>query len=136
MMITIPVRVALALFLCFTVTGSAGTALAAEEEGEVRYQVIRLLSETIVPPVATIQLGTVVIWVNEDRNPAKIQFTNGDGMVIACDGSESFIADPEKIISQMIPYAGVESICLVQRGRFDYTVKRETGTLQGTIVVR
>ena len=86
--------------------------------GEVQYQVIRLLSEEIVPSLITIQLGTVVIWVNEDSKPTEIQFTNASGMVIACDGSKSYIADPEQIISQMIPYAGVESLCFVQKGKF------------------
>ena len=112
------------------------TAFAQEKEEEVHYQVIRLLSEKIVPSVATIQLGTVVIWVNEDTQPTEIKFTIADGMIIGCDGSKSYIADPEQIISEQIPYAGVESLCLVQRGTFDYTVTRGTRALQGTIIVQ
>ena len=128
--------VRIGLFLCFSLMYPTGIAFAQAKNEEVKYQVIRLLSEKIVPSVATIQLGTIVIWVNEDSKPTKIQFTNANGMVIACDGSESYIADPEQIISRMVPYAGVESICLVQRGTFDYTLKRGTRTLQGTIIVQ
>lgn len=123
------------MLLCCTLLCITGTALTQEKKDEVHYQVIRLLSEKIVPSVATIQLGTVVIWVNEDSKPTEIKFTNASGMVISCDGSDTHIADPEKIISTLIPHAGLESLCLVQKGTFDYTVQRETGTLQGTIVV-
>ena len=126
----------IALLLCFTLLYLAGIPFAQEKETEVQYQVIRLLSEEIVPSTTIIQLGTVVIWVNEDCKPTKIQFTNPNSMVIACDGSKSFIADPERIISQMIPCAGVESLCLVQKGEFTYEVKRESRKLQGTIIVK
>jgi len=125
----------IALLLCFTLLYLAGITFAQEKEVEVKYQVIRLSFEEIVPSLITIQLGTVVIWVNEDSKPTEIQFTNAAGMVIACDGSKNYIADPEKIISQMIPYAGVESICLVQRGKFKYVVKRGSQELKGTIIV-
>lgn len=127
--------VRIALLLCFALMYLIGMVCAQEKEAEVQYQVIRLLSEEIVPSTAIMQLGTVVIWVNEDCKPTEIQFTNPNGMVIACDGSKSFIADPERIISQMIPCAGVESLCLVQKGEFTYVVKRESRKLQGTIIV-
>jgi len=136
MKIRMTVRVALLLHFCFTLIFGTGIAFAQEKEGEVHYQVVRLLSEKIVPSIVTIQLGTVVIWVNEDTQPTEITFTNADGMVIACDGSEGDSADPEQIISSRVPHAGVESLCLVQRGRFEYTVKRGTRALQGTIVVQ
>lgn len=125
----------IAVLLCFTLLYLAGITLAQEKEAEVQYQVIRLLSEEIVPSLITIQLGTVVIWVNEESKPAEIQFTNASGIVIACDGSKSYIANPEQIISQMIPYAGVESLCLIQKGEFKYVVKRGSRELKGTIIV-
>mgnify|MGYP001815750280 CR=1 FL=1 len=128
-------NIRITLLLCFTLMYLTGMAFAQEKEVEVQYQVIRLLPDKIVPSVKTIKLGTVVIWVNEDCKPTEIQFTNPNGMVIACDGSKSFIADPERIISQMIPCAGVESLCLVQKGEFTYEVKRGSRKLKGTIRV-
>ena len=125
----------IALLVCFTLWYLAGITFAQEKEVNVQYQVVRLLSEEIVPSLITIQLGTVVIWVNEESKPTEIQFTNASGMVIACDGSKSYIADPEQIISQMIPYAGVESLCFVQKGKFKYVVKRGSPELTGTIIV-
>ena len=136
MKIKIVVSIALLLHFCLTVMYATTTAFAQEKEEEVHYQVIRLLSDKIVPSVTTIQLGTVVMWVNEDTQPTEIKFTNADGMVIACDGSEGDSSDPEQIISERVPYAGVESLCLVQRGTFDYTVTRGPHALQGTIVVQ
>jgi hypothetical protein len=123
------------LFYCCTVLlCCAGVALSQYDE-VAPYQVIRLLPDTIVPPVARIKLGTVVIWVNQDSQAAEIQFTNANGMVISCDGSDDFIADPEQIISANIPHAGLESLCLIQRGEFNYIVQRGSGVLSGTIIV-
>ena len=123
------------LLLCTTLLYLTGIAPAQETEVEVTYQVIRLLSNKIVPSVTTITLGTVIIWVNEDSKSAEIRFTNAHGIVIACDGSKSNIADPEKVITQMIPLAGVESICLVQKGEFNYVVKRGHWEFEGKIIV-
>jgi len=133
---TTKLTVRIGLILCFSLMYPTGITLAQDKEEEVHYQVIRLLSEKIVPSVATITLGMVVIWVNEDSKPTEIQFTNANGMVIACNGSKGDRADPEQIISAMVPHAGVESLCLIQRGTFEYTVKRGIRALQGTIVVK
>ena len=123
------------LLLCFTLMYLTGMASAQEKGVEVKYKVIRLLSNKIVPSVTTIKLGTVVIWVNEDSISTEIRFINAYGMVIACDGSKSTIADPEQVITQMIPLAGVESLCLVQKGEFNYVVKRGFWEFEGKIIV-
>ena len=135
----IRVRTSLSFYLCFTLLSVlyyTPITFAQEKDGEVRYQVIRLLSEEIVPSTAIIELGTVVIWVNENRQAAEIQFTNAQGMIISCDGADSYIADPQQIISARIPYAGLESLCLIQKGDFSYTVKRGLLELKGTIIVK
>ncbi len=127
--------IGIALLLGFTCMYLDGIPLAEEKEVKIDYQVIRLLPEKIVPQITTIKLGTVVIWVNEDSQPITIKFTNTNGMVIFCDGSKNSITDPEKIISQMIPCAGVESLCLVQKGEFKYVVKRGYWEYEGKIIV-
>lgn len=128
-------NIRITLLLCFTLMYLTGMAFAQEKEVEVQYQVIRLLPDKIVPSVKTIKLGTVVIWVNEDSRPAEIKFTNAQGIVIECDGSKSTIADPEQAITKMIPLAGVESLCLVQKGEFKYVVKRGFWEFEGMIIV-
>ena len=125
----------IALFLGLSIVYLTGMSFAQDRELERSYQVIRLLSGKIVPPVTTIKLGTVVIWVNEDSTPIEIRFASANDMVITCEGSKNSITDPEKIISQMIPCAGVESLCLVQKGEFRYIVKRGVWEFEGTIIV-
>jgi plastocyanin len=123
------------LLLGFTLLYLPGVSSAQDKEAEVTYQVIRLLSNKIVPSITTIKLGTVVIWVNEDSKPTEIRFANVNDMVITCEGAKNSVADPEKIISQMIPCAGVESLCLIQKGEFKYVVKRGFWEFEGTIIV-
>jgi plastocyanin len=123
------------LFLGFTLLYLAGMSSPHDNEVEVTYQVIRILSNKIVPSVTTIKPGTVVIWVNEDSTPIEIRFANANDMVITCEGSKNSITDPEKAISQMIPCAGVESLCLIQTGEFKYVVKRGFWEFEGTIIV-
>ena len=123
------------LLLCFTLICLGEISFGEEREAWLGYQVIRLLPEKIVPQFITIKVGTVLIWVNEDSNPITIEFTNASDMVISCAGSKNFIKDPEKIVSQMIPCAGVESLCIVQKGEFNYIVKRGPWEFGGTIIV-
>jgi hypothetical protein len=129
------IQVSVLLFCCCALLCCTDVALSQQEE-EAPYQVIRLLPDEIVPPVALIQLGTVLIWVNQDSQATEIQFTNANGMVISCDGSDDVIANPEEIISAQIPCAGLESLCLIQRGEFNYLVQRESRTLKGKIIVQ
>ena len=64
------------LLACFSsLIFFAGSAKSQKKE-QIKYKVIRLLSDEIIPSSATISLGTVVIWVNESREIVKIQFSN------------------------------------------------------------
>ena len=125
----------IALLLGCSLLYLTGMSFAQNKEVEKTYQVIRLLSNKIVPSVTTIKLGTVVIWVNEDSKPTEIRFVNANDMVITCEGSKNPIADPEKIIFEMIPCAGVKSLCLIQKGEFTYVVKRGYWEFEGKIIV-
>lgn len=126
---------AIVLLLGFTLLYLTGMSFAQDKEVEGTYQVIRLLSNKIAPSVTTIKLGTVVIWVNEDSKPTEIRFANANDTVITCEGAKNSIADPEKIVSQMIPCAGVESLCLIRKGEFKYVVKRGFWEYEGKIIV-
>ena len=125
----------MALFLGCSLMYLTGMSFAQDKEVERSYQVIRLLSNKIIPSVTTIKLGTVIIWVNEDSKPTEIRLANANDMVITCEGSKNSIADPEKIIFEMIPCAGVKSLCLIQKGEFKYVVKRGYWKYEGKIIV-
>lgn len=126
--------------ICLSVLLSVLNGLAesakCEQNGQIAYKVIRLLSDEIVPSTATIPIGTVVVWVNEDPETANIQFFNKDHSVSSCDGSARFRSDPGKVISVEVPFAKLESICLIQKGEFNYTVKRGNRTLDGKIIIQ
>ena len=108
----------------------------SQETVQTKYSVIRLLSDKIVPSVAIISLGTVVIWVNEAPETAEIIFTNAGNIATPCDGSARFNKDSDLIISEKILFAGLESICLIQKGEFNYVVKRKSRKLKGTIIAK
>ena len=127
--------------LIFFILLSAGLLLPSlgvcgEKEIETKYAVIRILPEKIVPPTAIINLGTVVIWVNENRETAEIKFTNIDNMVVSCDGSKRFAPNSKNPPTAKLPYSELDSICLIQKGEFNYTVTRGTVTSKGTIIVK
>lgn len=107
---------------------------AGEEPSTMQYTVIRLLANDIVPSPATITQGTVIIWLNEAQQTAEIQFNSND-IAASCNGST-----PQQPVQQslafQIPFGKVESICLVQKGEFGYTVKRGSQLLTGKICVK
>ena len=124
------------LFTCFSILIVFAQTAKAEDNEQVQYKVIRLLSDAIIPLTLTIRLGTVVIWVNEDRETAKIQFSNPGNSILSCDGSDRFNSDSKQVISAEVPFAGLESICLIQKGEFNYTVKRGSKQMVGKIIIQ
>ena len=105
------------------------------ETVQTKYSVVRLLSDEIIPSTAIISLGTVIIWVNEAPETAEIIFSNVGNMATSCDGSARFNTDSQQVISAKISFAGLKSLCLIQKGEFNYTVKRGSHQLKGKIIV-
>jgi len=106
-----------------------------EDESTMKYKVIRLLADSIDPPQLTINQGTVIIWVNEAHETAHIQFANKE-MATCLNGSPVAGGRTEQGIFLKIEFGKTESICLVQKGDFNYTVKRGSKNVPGTITVR
>lgn len=124
------------LLTCFSILIFFAESAKSQKNEQIEYKVIRLLSDTIIPSTATITLGTVVIWVNESHEKAKIQFSNLNESASACDGSTRFKTDMKQVISAEVPFAGLESICLIQKGEFNYIVKRVSNELEGKIIIK
>jgi len=107
-----------------------------EEASTMKYMVIRLLADGIEPSQATISQGTVIIWVNESHETAHIQFANKAMSATYLNGSPVSGGQIEQGISLNIEFGKTESLCLVQKGEFSYTVKRGTTGITGTITIR
>lgn len=102
-----------------------GAQAACAEEGAQEPQVVHLLTSGIEPAAATIKPGTTVIWVNESPGEVEIRFTNTENMIMACGSPLRFLQDLEgQFVSDMIPFAGVASICFIKKGEFSYVASR------------
>ena len=135
------------LVACSLVSLVFGAQVAYTEEGAQEPQVVHLLVSGIEPGTATIKPGTTVIWVNESPGEVEIRFTNTETMMLACGSPLRFVQDLEgQFISDMIPFAGVASICFIQKGEFSYVAARSPSGLEagedvtkeykGTIIVK
>lgn len=126
--------------LAFMVLAGAGMMVApaparSQEPSTMQYTVIRLLAHEIIPPLATISEGTVIIWLNEAPETVEIQFTNHD-MSAACNNAPPSLNKTKQDLAFQIPFGKVESICLVQKGEFNYSVKRGSQRMTGMICVK
>ena len=125
---------------------------AASQEGKIMpekklqgHQVIALHAVSgINPSTVTVDSGTTVIWLNYSKAMVEIQFI-GKQVTMACDNPVHFMVDKQgSFISDKIPLGAVASLCFIEKGIFDYVVKRptpstlysQTTEFKGQIVVR
>ena len=74
------------------------------------------------PPVLRVRPGHTVIWLNEAGGPVEIMFTD-KRITLACDSPINFIVDIDgSFISNKIPVGAVASMCLLEKGEFEYRV--------------
>jgi plastocyanin len=78
----------------------------------------------INPSKAIVKPGTTVIWVNQADSPVEIQF-EGKQVTMACQNPVHFVVDDKgSFISNNIPMGAVASLCFIEKGNFNYVVKR------------
>ncbi len=119
---------ALFVIFCMVCCISVKTARGAEQEAkpELQYKVVRLYETGgIEPQNLTIQPGTTVIWINESKSLAEIEFTNKQ-VTLACGSPVRFVVDDRgTYVSEKIFRGTVASLCFTEAGEFEYAVKRE-----------
>jgi len=120
------------LGLCFLLTAFVLSSSWAKE-GTIQadkkikaHKVVRLhYISGINPKEVTIQPGTTVIWINDSRSLAEIQFTDKE-VTLACKSPTHFVLDQEgAFVSNKIPEGTVASLCFVQKGEYEYIVIRD-----------
>ena len=119
--------------LCFGLMLSFGSAFSQAEKSEkiqpdkkiAGTQIIRLHSSGgINPAKATVVPGTTVIWINEADSPVEIQF-EGKQVTMACQNPVHFVIDDKgSFVSNNIPLGAVASLCFIEKGEFNYVVRR------------
>jgi plastocyanin len=124
---------ALVVCLCFGFVLSTSAAFGEAEKSEkiqpdkkiAGSKIIRLhYSGGINPATATVPAGTTVIWINEANSPVEIQF-EGKQVTMACQNPVHFVIDDKgSFISNNIPLGAVASLCFIEKGEFNYVVRR------------
>jgi hypothetical protein len=118
-------KAGICIAVCFSIFALTQAGLA-QQALQQKCQVIRCLLGEIIPASATISRGTTVVWINESPGEIEVQFTNTESIYAYCENPVRFIKDPIRgqLVSDKIPFAGVGSICFIQKGEFSYTIKR------------
>ena len=87
--------------------------------------VIRIQSDRgIIPPSLSVKPGATVIWVNESKSLIEILFPHKK-ITVSCQNPVNFMVDVDgSFVSNKIGLGAVASICFIEKGAFDFTVKR------------
>jgi len=87
--------------------------------------VIRIQSDRgIIPPSLTVKPGATVIWVNESKSLIEILFPHKK-ITVSCQNPVNFMVDVDgSFVSNKIGLGAVASICFIEKGAFDFIVKR------------
>ncbi len=121
-----------ALAVCVCLMLFAVCSVQAQTEGKVApekkvegHQVIQMDKISgLDPKLAMVKPGTTVIWFNRTDSIAEIQFT-GKAVTLACKNPTHFIVDEEgSFVSDRIPPSSVASLCFIEKGTYNYVLKR------------
>jgi plastocyanin len=78
----------------------------------------------IKPAELNVERGTTVIWINESKSIVEIQF-EGKQVTMSCKSPVHFIInDKGSFISDRIPMGSVASLCFVEKGEFNYVMRK------------
>jgi plastocyanin len=87
--------------------------------------VIRIQSDRgIIPPSLSVKPGATVIWVNESKSLIEILFPHKK-ITVSCQSPVNFMVDVDgSFVSNKIGLGAVASICFIEKGAFDFIVKK------------
>ncbi len=114
----------LLLFAAQFVPASADEHVVPEKK--IQGSTIVRLHETrgISPDVLRVKSGHTVVWLNEINSLIEIKFI-GRQITMACDSPVNFVIDIDgSFVSNKIPIGAVASLCLVQKGKYEYSVQK------------
>jgi len=112
------------VIICVLLAGLCGPVIAAEEG----HALIVLKSDMVAisPDPLKVKQGTTIIWVNECKEPVSIIIKTKVG--IACKNPVNFYNDLfGHYETGQILTGATASICFIDKGKFEYEVKRMVG---------
>jgi plastocyanin len=121
---------AIVFALCFALT----SAWAADQDKEGKIVADQNIKETkiirldalggITPTEVTVKPGTTVVWVNNSRSQLELKF-EGKQVTLACKSPVHFLIDDDgSFVSDRIPQDSVASLCFVEKGVFNYVLRK------------
>jgi hypothetical protein len=104
---------------------SAGIPVAVENAAAEAFVMVKItkMPDGLTPRDVTIKAGQKIIWFNEETEPCKIKIISKVGL--ACSVPDNFYADLFGYYeSAVIPRSGIAGICFLEKGAYQYEVKR------------
>lgn len=112
--------------------GSAAAGIENKNKGKIvpemnikEVKIIRVNAVAGVNPAElTVDRGTTVIWINESESSVEMQF-EGKQVTMACKNPVHFVVDEKgSFKSDRIPAGSVASMCFVEKGEFNYVMRK------------
>ena len=135
---TAKIFAAIVLAMCFAFTsawaGSAKDSKVVADQNIKETKIIRIhFMGGISPAELTVKAGTTVVWVNDARDQLELKF-EGKQVTLACKSPVHFVIDEDgSFISDRIPQDSVASLCFVEKGEFNYVLRKvSSGGTTGT----
>ena len=100
------------------------TAQETTEQMELVNKVVTITTHYgIKPPDVISTPGTTVIWLNQTNTPHEILFLDKK-VVMACSSPVNFFVGKDGAYeSAKIPFGGTASLCFIEKGTYEYSVK-------------
>jgi len=100
------------------------TAQETTEPMELVNKVVTITTHYgIKPPDVISTPGTTVIWLNQTNTPHEILFLDKK-VVMACSSPVNFFVGKDGAYeSAKIPFGGTASLCFLEKGTYEYSVK-------------
>jgi plastocyanin len=128
----------IAIMFCMLSIYAVQTVQGADEtvQPQIQHKVVRLYEKGGVnPETLIVDRGTTVIWINDSKSIAEIEFTDKK-VTLVCKSPIRFAVDESgTYVSDKIFQGAVASLCFIEQGEFDYLVKREPRRLATTPTV-
>ena len=115
----------LSVFIMVLVSAGLLLSVYAPPAVAASYVMVKItkMPDGLNPREIAIKQGQKVIWFNEESEPCKVKITSKVGL--ACSVPDNFYGDLFGYYESVtIPQSGIAGICFLEKGVYNYEVKR------------